>query len=111
MAISDMVAFAELPEDVRQDMTLYTGCMTGASSVQDVKDMLKQQGFIEIRATQKDESKTFIRSWAPGTDVKAMYESVKDGFVDSDWKDTILVMPGEKVTVLKPFNEGVRIFV
>lgn len=42
--------------------------------------------------------------------VKAMYESVKDGFVDSGWKDTILVMPGEKVTVLKPFNDYKGIF-
>lgn len=82
LAISDVVAFAELPKDVRQDMALYTGCMAGASSVQDVEDMLKQQGFIEIRVTPKDESKSFIRNWAPGMDitdyvVSATIEAVK----------------------------------
>lgn len=82
LAISDVVAFVELPENVRQDMALYTGCMAGASSVQDVEDMLKQQGFIEIRVTPKDESKSFIRNWAPGMDitdyvVSAAIEAVK----------------------------------
>lgn len=35
----------------------------------------------------------------------AHYDSVRHGFVDSGWKDTVLVMPGEEVTVLKPFND------
>jgi suppressor of ftsI len=36
---------------------------------------------------------------------KKMHASVSKGFVDSGWKDTVLVMPGEKVTFLKPFND------
>jgi FtsP/CotA-like multicopper oxidase with cupredoxin domain len=41
---------------------------------------------------------------------RSSYESVKAGFVDSGWKDTVLVMPGEKVTVLKPFNDYKGVF-
>ncbi|WP_442498720.1 multicopper oxidase family protein [Methylobacter sp. sgz302048] len=41
---------------------------------------------------------------------RAGYETVEAGFVDSGWKDTILVMPGEKVTVLKPFNDYKGVF-
>ena len=33
LAISDIVATAELPEDVRGDLSLYTGCMAGASLI------------------------------------------------------------------------------
>ena len=33
------------------------------------------------------------------------YESVASGLVDKGWKDTVMVMPGEKVTFLKPFND------
>ena len=33
------------------------------------------------------------------------YKTVSAGFVDNGWKDTVLVMPGEKVTILKPFND------
>ena len=38
------------------------------------------------------------------------YETFSAGFVDSGWKDTVLVMPGEKVTVLKPFNHFKGLF-
>jgi FtsP/CotA-like multicopper oxidase with cupredoxin domain len=41
---------------------------------------------------------------------KPAYESVEAGFVDSGWKDTVLVMPGEKVTILKPFNDYKGVF-
>ncbi len=33
------------------------------------------------------------------------YQTVAAGLVDSGWKDVVLVMPGEKVTILKPFND------
>jgi len=38
------------------------------------------------------------------------YESIKDGFIDSGWKDTILVMPGEEVDIIKPFNDYTGLF-
>jgi arsenite methyltransferase len=69
LAISDVVAFAELPDEIRQDLALYTGCMAGASLVSEVEAMLKAAGFTQIRVTPKDESRSFIRDWAPGTDV------------------------------------------
>ena len=38
------------------------------------------------------------------------YATVSSGFVQNGWKDTVLVMPGEKVTVLKPFNDFKGLF-
>ncbi|MFU8790309.1 MAG: multicopper oxidase family protein [Methylobacter sp.] len=38
------------------------------------------------------------------------YTSVSSGFINSGWKDTVLVMPGEKVTILKPFNDFKGLF-
>lgn len=38
------------------------------------------------------------------------YASVKDGFVDSGWKDTVLVMPGERVRIIKPFEDFKGLF-
>lgn len=70
LAVSDVVAFAELPETIRRDMTLYTGCMAGASTVSDVEAMLRASGFVDIRVAPKDSSKSFIRDWAPGTNVE-----------------------------------------
>jgi arsenite methyltransferase len=82
LAISDVVAFAELPEDVRRDMALYTGCMAGASLVSEVEAMLLSAGFEQVRVAPKGESKSFIRDWAPGvpiTDyvVSATIEAIK----------------------------------
>lgn len=82
LAISDVVAFAELPDAVRHGMALFTGCMAGASPISEVEEMLSTSGFQQIRIAPKDESRAFIRDWAPGnpiTDyvVSATIEAVK----------------------------------
>ncbi len=33
------------------------------------------------------------------------YASIKDGLLDNGWKDTVLVMPGEEVEIIKPFED------
>lgn len=33
------------------------------------------------------------------------YATVKDGFIDTGWKDTVLVMPGEEIEIIKPFQD------
>ncbi|MGZ8934781.1 MAG: multicopper oxidase domain-containing protein, partial [Methylobacter sp.] len=38
------------------------------------------------------------------------HATVASGFIQSGWKDTVLVMPGEKVTLLKPFNDFKGLF-
>ena len=40
-------------------------------------------------------------------DYAAGWQSVKDGVVDEGWKDTVLVMPGERVKILARFNDYV----
>lgn len=40
----------------------------------------------------------------------AHYATVKDGFIDSGWKDTVLVMPGETVEIVKPFQDYKGLF-
>lgn len=69
LAISDVVATAELPEEIRKDMALYTGCLAGAPMIAEVEAMLLAAGFQEIRVMPKEESRSFIREWAPGTTV------------------------------------------
>ncbi|MFP3874900.1 MAG: arsenite methyltransferase [Thiohalophilus sp.] len=75
LAISDVVATAELPEEVRRDLALYTGCMAGASSVDELERTLREAGFQAVRIAPKDESREFIRDWAPGRGVEAYVAS------------------------------------
>jgi ubiquinone/menaquinone biosynthesis C-methylase UbiE len=69
LAVSDVVALIDLPEEMRQDLALYTGCMAGASRIDEVEAMLSAAGFVAVRVTPKVESHEFIRDWAPGRPV------------------------------------------
>ncbi|RKZ75701.1 MAG: arsenite S-adenosylmethyltransferase [Candidatus Parabeggiatoa sp. nov. 1] len=82
LAISDIVATAELPEALQNDLAMLAGCMSGASQIDDLESMLKMAGFTSISIKPKDESKQFIRNWAPGTKIEdfvvsATIEAVK----------------------------------
>ena len=66
VAISDIVATAVLPSDVKKDMAVYTGCMAGASLIQDLEAMLKAAGFQDVKIEPKDASREFIKDWVPG---------------------------------------------
>ncbi|MFT5366160.1 MAG: arsenite methyltransferase [Candidatus Latescibacterota bacterium] len=65
LAISDMVASQPLTDEIRDDLAKYTGCMAGAPVIDDLENMLKEAGFTNIQIAPKDESKTFIKDWAP----------------------------------------------
>lgn len=82
LAISDVVATAELPDDLKKDMAFHTGCIAGASSIPALESMLQQTGFENIRIKAKNESRTFIRDWMPGSKIEdyvvsATIEAVK----------------------------------
>lgn len=38
------------------------------------------------------------------------YDTVKEGFIHSGWKDTVLVMPGEEIEIIKPFQHFTGLF-
>ena len=38
------------------------------------------------------------------------YATVRDGFINSGWKDTVLVMPGEEIDIIKPFEDYTGLF-
>lgn len=82
LAISDVVASTELPEQIRRNLSLYSGCVAGAALITELESHLCAAGFIDVRIAPKDESKSFIEQWAPGhsiTDyvVSATIEAVK----------------------------------
>ncbi len=70
LAISDIVASAELPEPQKNDMALFTGCMAGASFITEIESMLKDAGFEAIDIKPKNNSQEFIRKWAPDTKIE-----------------------------------------
>jgi arsenite methyltransferase len=82
LAISDVVARTALPEELRRDLHLHSCCIGGASPVEEIETALAAAGFADIRIAPKDESRQFIRDWAPGRGVEdyvlsASIEAVK----------------------------------
>ncbi|HVK39093.1 MAG TPA: arsenite methyltransferase [Candidatus Kapabacteria bacterium] len=70
LAISDVVATAELPASIRGDLALYSGCVAGASTIDELEAMMHAAGFTDIVIAPKDTSREFIREWAPGTKIE-----------------------------------------
>jgi ubiquinone/menaquinone biosynthesis C-methylase UbiE len=82
LAISDVIATAPLPEEVRGDLALYSSCVAGALTIDELETLLRDSGFHDVRIEPKDESRQFIREWAPGRRVEdyivsAVIEAVK----------------------------------
>ena len=70
LAISDIVTTAELPFEIKGDLKeRYAGCISGASSVEELTDMLQQSGFVQISIEPKEQSRSFIRDWLPGSQI------------------------------------------
>ena len=51
-----------------------------------------------------------IVSRSISADEEADYATVRDGFIESGLKDVVLVMPGEKVRIIKPFQDFKGLF-
>ncbi|NCS65110.1 MAG: arsenite S-adenosylmethyltransferase [Hydrogenophilaceae bacterium CG1_02_62_390] len=84
LAISDIVLTAELPDAMKAEVALYTGCVAGAVSVNELTALLEAAGFVEIHIAPKDASRDYIRQWAPGRGVEnyiasANIQAVKPG--------------------------------
>lgn len=53
LQISDIVVSREVPEDAKADVTLWTGCIAGALSEEELHGMLTDAGFAEISFAPK----------------------------------------------------------
>jgi len=66
LAISDVVATADMPDEVRNDLALLSGCVAGASRIEAVEQMLREAGFTRITIQPNEASRELIKEWAPG---------------------------------------------
>ena len=82
LAISDVVATDELPDEFKNDPELLCGCISGAATVENLTAWLKDAGFDGVSIKIKEESRMTIKKWAPGRGVEnyvvsAAIEAVK----------------------------------
>ena len=77
LAVSDIVATAPLPEEIRKDLSLISACIGGAEGVESIKKMLEETGFEEVKVTPVEASRDFIREWLPGKGLESALASAK----------------------------------
>lgn len=70
LAISDVVAISSLPEHIKNDINAHCGCVTGAATVTNIEQLLKQAGFASVSVIVQETSAAFIRDWFPGSGVE-----------------------------------------
>jgi len=70
LAVSDIVLTAELPDEVKKDLSMYSACVSGASYIKDLEQYMTVAGFKNIKISPKEESKEFIKEWTPDFNVQ-----------------------------------------
>lgn len=83
MMISDIVLNRELPEDIRNDINAYTGCIAGASLKSDYLQKMKDAGFREALIV---EEKTWGRRGNASPERQALYERLGETVVSANVK-------------------------
>eukprot|EP00468_Gymnochlora_sp_CCMP2014_P008840 CAMPEP_0167758172 /NCGR_PEP_ID=MMETSP0110_2-20121227/10325_1 /TAXON_ID=629695 /ORGANISM="Gymnochlora sp., Strain CCMP2014" /LENGTH=308 /DNA_ID=CAMNT_0007644427 /DNA_START=215 /DNA_END=1141 /DNA_ORIENTATION=+ len=81
LAISDIVMFKEMPDEMKKDKRLVCGCMGGCAMISDLKDMMTKAGFTEISIKEKKGFSEIIKGWAPDTGV--------ENYVTSCWIEAV----------------------
>ena len=70
LAILDVVALQTLPAEIKNDISLISGCVGGTEKIEDIEKTLREAGFRDINIHPKDESRESIREWFPGRNLE-----------------------------------------
>lgn len=65
--VSHVVATAEMPESMRQQAALKTGCIDGAEHIDRIQFLLEEVGFQNVNIELKAHSKELVSGWFPGS--------------------------------------------
>jgi arsenite methyltransferase len=75
LAISDVVALRPVPEEIRRDLALYTGCVAGASTIEETERLLRQAGFVDIEVRINRPATEAMAKMTPGQDLSSLAAS------------------------------------
>jgi arsenite methyltransferase len=72
VAISDVVALRPIPETVKRDLALYTGCVAGAATVEETRALLVEAGFVDVAVTVNQVGTDAIVQMFPDQDLAGL---------------------------------------
>ena len=62
LAVADMVALQPLPDNLKNDLGAYTGCLAGAELVRQLEAWMTEAGFENVRIRVRQRSREFIQA-------------------------------------------------
>ena len=77
IAITDVVALAPLPADMAQDVAAMCGCVAGAAGLEELRALLRDTGFTDVRVEVLPSSREIIASWVPGRGIEDKVASAR----------------------------------
>jgi len=75
LSITDVVAIKQIPQNIKQDLGLIAGCIGGAEYIEEIRKMLQDAGFRNIRLEPRANSREIVKSWAPGKNIEDLVAS------------------------------------
>ncbi len=83
LAIADIVELKTVPKDVRENIQMWVGCISGALSMDEYESILKSVGFTDIEITPVNVyTKEAIKSIAEGKDLGETYRQLDETALD-----------------------------
>ncbi len=70
LSISDILATAELPDSIKHDLSMISGCVANAEHTHKVYELLEKVGFNNIQIVPKDNSKEILKEWMPKKNIE-----------------------------------------
>lgn len=93
LAISDVVAIAPIPEELRAQAAAIAGCIAGAAPLDEVKQMLARVGFVDIQVTIAPRSAEIVDSWLEGASKFIASATIEARRFDPDAKSSSACCP------------------
>ena len=70
LAILDVVALQALPAEIKNEISLISGCVGGSEEIDVIEKTLEEAGFRDIQINPRNESRESIREWFPGRNLE-----------------------------------------
>ncbi len=90
-SISDIVTFGDVPEAIREDIALWTGCIAGALDQDDYRKLIQSVGFQNVRY---EKEQRYDSSWIPDKYRRALGDHVNE--MNGDFGIASVTVVGEK---------------
>ncbi len=79
LMVSDIVLRGELPEEIRESMEQYVGCVAGASQIGDYLGAIRDAGFLDVTVVKESGADDAFGACAPGEEGAGKPRVVVDG--------------------------------